>query len=83
MADDLMGDGRGRVVEAGPVDRVYDEPDHLRAAELVGFPRASRIDGRIRRRAAGGSPRRLFEFDLDDPAGRGRRRGGWWCGRRM
>jgi len=68
MADDLMVMDAGRVVEAGPVDRVYDEPDHLRAAELVGFPRASRIDGRI-----DGGGRRiatpLFEFDLDDPAG--------------
>lgn len=67
MADDLVVLDGGRVVEAGPVDRVYDEPAHLRAAELVGFPRASRIDGRVE----GGGARvstPLFAIELDGAA---------------
>ena len=48
MADDLVVMDAGRVVDAGPAERVYRRPAHLRAAELVGFPRCNVLPGRVR-----------------------------------
>jgi ABC-type sugar transport system ATPase subunit len=48
MADDLVVLDDGRVADANRVDRLYAEPRHLRAAELVGFPRCNVIEGRVR-----------------------------------
>ena len=37
----------GRVVQEGPTESVYVAPRHPRAMELVGFPRANLLSGRI------------------------------------
>ena len=37
----------GRIVQEGATEEVYDEPRHPRAMELVGFPRANLLRGRI------------------------------------
>ncbi len=47
MADDLVVLDGGRVADANRADRLYAEPRHLRAAELVGFPRCNVIPGRL------------------------------------
>ncbi|MDQ2803779.1 MAG: ABC transporter ATP-binding protein, partial [Pseudomonadota bacterium] len=47
MADDLVVLDGGRVADANRVDRLYAEPRHLRAAELVGFPRCNVVAGRV------------------------------------
>lgn len=47
MAEDLIVLDAGRVVEANPVNEVYHRPRHLRAAELVGFPRCNVLDGML------------------------------------
>jgi ABC-type sugar transport system ATPase subunit len=41
MAEDLVVLDRGRVIAADQVEVVYHNPGHLRAAELVGFPRCN------------------------------------------
>ena len=48
MAEDLVVLDRGRVVDANPVSQVYHDPRHLRAAELVGFPRCNVLPGTLR-----------------------------------
>ena len=45
MAERLVVMDRGRVLQAGLVEDVYDEPGVLRAAELVGFPRCNVVQG--------------------------------------
>ena len=45
MAEDLIVLDAGRVVDANPVEEVYRMPRHLRAAELVGFPRCNVLQG--------------------------------------
>jgi ABC-type sugar transport system ATPase subunit len=47
MADRLVVLDGGRVADANSVDELYAEPRHLRAAELVGFPRCNIIPGRL------------------------------------
>jgi len=47
MAQRLVVMDRGRVLQHGLVEEIYDEPDHVRAIELVGFPRANLIDGSL------------------------------------
>ena len=47
MAERLVVMDRGRVLQAAPVETVYDEPSVLRAAELVGFPRCNLVRGRV------------------------------------
>ena len=47
MAEDLVVLDAGRVVDANPVDVVYHDPGHLRAAELVGFPRCNVVPGAL------------------------------------
>ena len=47
MAEDLVVMDAGRIVDAGTADRVYYRPQHLRAAELVGFPRCNVLHGRV------------------------------------
>ncbi|NIA69544.1 ABC transporter ATP-binding protein [Pelagibius litoralis] len=46
MAERLIVLDKGRKVQDGSVETVYREPDHLRAMELIGFPRANLIGGR-------------------------------------
>lgn len=46
MAEQLVVMDAGRVVEAGPVERIYHHPAMLRSAELVGFPRCNLVPGR-------------------------------------
>lgn len=48
MAEDLVVLDRGRVVDANPASHVYHDPRHLRAAELVGFPRCNVLPGTLR-----------------------------------
>lgn len=47
MAEHLVVLDGGRLLDANRVDRVYDDPRHLRAAELVGFPRCNVLPGRL------------------------------------
>lgn len=47
MAEQLVVLDAGRVLDADRADTVYREPRHLRAAELVGFPRCNVIDGEL------------------------------------
>ena len=47
MAEDLVVLDDGRVVDANAASRVYHEPRHLRAAELVGFPRCNVLAGTL------------------------------------
>jgi len=67
MADDLVVLDAGRVVDADRVDAVYATPRHLRAAELVGFPRCNVIPGQLRDGACATS---LLRFPVT-PAGLG------------
>jgi multiple sugar transport system ATP-binding protein len=50
MAQELVVLDAGRVVQAGPVERIYAEPASEDAMRLVGFPRANLLPGH----AAGG-----------------------------
>ncbi len=47
MAEDLVVLDRGRVLDANPAAVVYHDPRHLRAAELVGFPRCNVLAGSL------------------------------------
>ncbi|MCQ8242157.1 ABC transporter ATP-binding protein [Rhizosaccharibacter radicis] len=46
MADRLLVLDAGRLVADGDADAVYHAPPHLRAAELIGFPRCNVLPGR-------------------------------------
>ena len=67
MADDLVVLDAGRVLDADRVDAVYATPRHLRAAELVGFPRCNVIPGQL---AKGACATALLRFPIA-PAGSG------------
>jgi len=47
MAQRLVVMDRGRILQHDLVEEIYDEPGHVRAIELVGFPRANLIDGSL------------------------------------
>lgn len=47
MADRLAVLDGGRLVANGSAEEIYHAPPHLRAAELVGFPRCNVLAGRI------------------------------------
>jgi multiple sugar transport system ATP-binding protein len=47
MAEHMIVMDAGRVVDSNRVDVVYQDPRHLRAAELVGFPRCNLLHGRL------------------------------------
>ena len=47
MAQYLAVLDAGRLVEAGPVAAIYQSPSHVRAAELIGFPRCNTLPGRV------------------------------------
>lgn len=47
LATDLVVLDGGRVIQAGPTEAVYLRPSSARAMELVGFPRANLLPGRI------------------------------------
>ncbi|WP_158801808.1 MULTISPECIES: ABC transporter ATP-binding protein [unclassified Acidisoma] len=65
MAEDLIVLDAGHVVEANPVAEVYHSPRHLRAAELVGFPRCNVLAGVL---DAGGLCRTgIVDFPLSAP----------------
>lgn len=51
LADDGSVLDRGRVLESGPVDRLYWDPQHLRTMELLGFPRSNFMAGETSRRS--------------------------------
>ena len=45
MAEDLAVLAEGQVLQMADVETVYREPTHLRAMQLVGFPRANLLEG--------------------------------------
>jgi ABC-type sugar transport system ATPase subunit len=47
MADRLAVLDAGRLIADGGPDQVYHAPPHLRAAELIGFPRCNMVAGRV------------------------------------
>ena len=47
MAQDLTVLDAGRLIQAGPVATVYLQPTHVRAAELIGFPRCNVLLGSV------------------------------------
>lgn len=47
MAEQLVVLDGGRVIDANHADTLYHDPRHLRAAELVGFPRCNVIHGEL------------------------------------
>ncbi len=61
MAQDLAVLDAGRLIEAGPVAAIYQRPSHVRAAELVGFPRCNVLPGQV---AAGRCATAAFAFPV-------------------
>ncbi len=47
LADEGSVLGRGRVLESGPIDRLYWRPKQRRTMELLGFPRTNFMDGTL------------------------------------
>jgi len=62
MAERLVVLDGGRVIEAGEVEAMYREPRHSRTMEVVGFPRANLIEGRLD--ADGRCATELFSFPV-------------------
>lgn len=65
MAQRLVVLDQGRVLQDGAVDQVYRDPQHLRAMELVGFPRANLVPGLHSNGRLEAGPFR-FSFDGED-----------------
>jgi len=68
MAQDLAVLDAGRLIQAGPVATVYLHPTHVRAAEMIGFPRCNVLQGQV----AGGrciTTAASFPVAADLPAG--------------
>lgn len=59
MAQDLAVLDGGTVVQHGEAARLYDEPQHLRALELIGFPRPNILDVTVADGTATAGPLRL------------------------
>jgi len=69
LADRIAILDGGTVLSTGPVEEVYQRPDHLRAMELLGAPPANRLDGVLRVR--GGQVLcdvDLFRFGVELPS---------------
>jgi len=65
LADHVAILDGGRIVETGPIERVYLEPQHVRTMELLGFPHANRFEGHLYSRSGRVWCRtRLFEFPV-------------------
>ncbi len=65
MAEDLIVLDAGHVIDANAAAALYQQPRHLRAAELVGFPRCNVLPGRLE---AGGLCRTgIVDFRMDRP----------------
>jgi multiple sugar transport system ATP-binding protein len=47
MAQDLAVLDAGRLIQTGPAASVYLRPAHVRAAEMIGFPRCNVLPGRV------------------------------------
>jgi ABC-type sugar transport system ATPase subunit len=47
LADQVAILDGGTIVEAGPIERVYWEPQHVRTMELLGFPPSNRLAGHL------------------------------------
>lgn len=47
MAQDLAVLDAGRLIQAGAVAAVYLQPQHVRAAEMIGFPRCNVLQGHV------------------------------------
>ena len=71
----------GRVVQEGPTESVYVAPRHPRAMELVGFPRANLLSGRIEEGILRAGP---IELPVEEThGGGGRRCEKRWCRARV
>ena len=66
MAERMAVIDAGRLVETDEVLRLYHEPQRLRSAELIGFPRCNRIAGLVR---AGRCHTPLGAFPIPAPDG--------------
>lgn len=65
MAENMIVLDAGRVMDANAAGDLYRTPRHLRAAELVGFPRCNMLPGRLE---AGGLCRTgIVDFHLSAP----------------
>jgi ABC-type sugar transport system ATPase subunit len=47
LAEDVHIFDGGQVVEVGPLDEVYNNPRHVRTAELLGFPNTNMLAGKL------------------------------------
>lgn len=65
LADRIAVLDGGHIVEAGPIGKVYVEPQHVRTMELLGFPSSSRLTGDLYTRSGQLWCRTsLFEFPV-------------------
>lgn len=72
MADRVFVLDRGRVVDGGPVDEIYERPGHLRAFQLLGYPTANTFPGQALAGPAPGTLRcrtALGDFTLEPTPG--------------
>ncbi|NIS79731.1 MAG: ATP-binding cassette domain-containing protein [Anaerolineales bacterium] len=68
LADQVAILDGGRIVEAGPIERVYGEPQHVRTMELLGFPPSNRLTGNLHTRSGRlWCQTSLFEFPIHAP----------------
>jgi ABC-type sugar transport system ATPase subunit len=70
LADQVAILDGGRIVEAGSIESVYREPQHIRTMELLGFPSSNRLTGDLRLQSGQVRCRtNLFDFPvhLDHP----------------
>jgi ABC-type sugar transport system ATPase subunit len=65
LADEIFVLDQGRVIDQGTVDRVYDHPAQLRSLQLIGYPSANVVSGKV---SGDLCTSILGEFELDfDP----------------
>ena len=63
MAQDMAVLDAGRLVQAGQVSEIYHHPSHVRAAELIGFPRCNVLPGTV---AAGRCTTAALDFPVSN-----------------
>jgi ABC-type sugar transport system ATPase subunit len=65
LADQVAILDGGRIVEAGPIENVYRQPQHFRTMELLGFPASNVLSGDLHTREGQVWCRTsLFEFPV-------------------
>lgn len=66
LAEQVVVLDAGRVIEAGPLEQLYWQPRHIRTMELLGFPRANLLTGRLATRSGQvWCQTNLFEFPVE------------------